>query len=176
MGKIDLLICIGVLFRHRPCKEPLHGYSSQPAAENQGINGTGQIHAEQKDQMRKTVSQRSTNHDNPRFMQLDSEDPQAGNRWPAKEKAETDGKNAHKNSRCRFFPKCGKISPFFYGIANKGSCREIQNDSFTGSYHVVSLCLRKNIRNEKGKFLVPPNSIFYCNPLEQRNQQGRLLL
>ena len=92
-----------------PDKTPFHGDPGEPAAKDQGIEGTGKIHAQHKNQMGKTIGQRAAHHDNPGCLQVDRDNTQGKNRRPTEQKAEADGKDPGKHHGRGFFPEGGQI-------------------------------------------------------------------
>ncbi len=126
-----------MLLRRDPGKTPFHSDSSEPAAENQGIDGSRKIHAKQKDKMGKAVGQRATHDDNPGSLQLEREDAQSEDRWPTEEKAEADGKNPGEHNWGGFFPKRAQVSSLCNSRLHKGRCREIENYFFDESFQLV---------------------------------------
>lgn len=114
-----------------PDQAALKDDPGKPAAKDQRVNGAGQIHAQQENEMGKTIDQRPANDDQPGLLQFGRPEAKDGDGRPAKQKAEADCRHAKEDSHSWFLTKGGQISALGYRLADKGGGGTVANQ-FSG--------------------------------------------
>ena len=87
-----------IVLRHT-ADELFHGDPGEPSAKNQGVGPAGEVHAEEENEVRKTVYQRTSHNDYPGILEMKGEDTQSGHRGPTEDEAEDDGADTCQDQR-----------------------------------------------------------------------------